>query len=75
MDTLARTSRLTFAASMIGFGVLMAIRVSTPGSAPLAGPWALVGVREGWFVAPALLVLGIGTMLDRFARPAALRAI
>jgi len=72
MDTLTRIGRLVFAACMIGFGVLMVSRVSTPGSGALAGPWALVGLREGWFVAAALLLFGIGITLDRFVQPAAL---
>jgi uncharacterized membrane protein len=71
MDKLTRAGRLVFAASMIGFGVLMVVHVSTPGSAALAGPWALVGVREGWFVAAALLLLGICVMLDRLVHAAA----
>jgi hypothetical protein len=72
MDTLIRTGRLAFAASMVGFGVLMVIHVSTPGSPALAGPWAAVGPLEGWFVAAALLLLGVGITLRRFVQPPAL---
>lgn len=72
MNTLSHTGRIAFAASMIGFGVLMLIHVNTPGSAALAGPWALVGAMEGWFVAVALLALGAAILIDRLTRPAAL---
>jgi hypothetical protein len=63
MDTLTRTGRLAFAASMVGFGVLMVIHVSTPGSPALAGPWAAVGPLEGWFVAAALLLIAISLLV------------
>lgn len=69
---LTRTGRILYSASMIAFGVLMAMHGSILPDRPLAGPWVMVGPVEGWFVGAALVACGLGITLDRFVRPASL---